>query len=219
MVVVLLDNPKINTMPDNNDAQVEEKETPTESSTEEKTSNEESTDGSEPAKTPAEDELGSGIKNYDQRFKDIYRDLKEAERKNKELESKINSVKEPEKPKEENKTNDFNTWDEVFEAFEKRQAIKAESRDKEIKSAMGKVEADIAKVKETFGDIDENAIWDYFEKNKTMNVFEAAMFVQNNTSNKESKSVSSKIGSSSKNSTGKPARSWHELHNTSLDDI
>jgi len=200
------------------DAIIEEKVTPTESSTEEKTSKEESTEGSEPAKTPAEDELGSGSSKYDERFSKIYGEKMRLEKENAELKSKEPPAKEPEAKVED----DFDpkTWNEVADYIEKRQVAKQKANASKVSLEMNRMNQDISKVKEKFPDVTEEQIWDYLEKNTSTNVFEAVLNIQaGSPSNKENKEISSKIGSGSKNTTGKSSMTYEEIHNTSLDDI
>jgi vacuolar-type H+-ATPase subunit I/STV1 len=211
MVLFLIENPKINIMLDTKVDAVEEKATLPESSPEEKISNETAPDGSEPEKTP-EEELGSGIKNYDERFKQIYREKKELERKNAELASKTNPVAELKSPE---------TWDEAADLIETRLKTKAEKEEQEREQTYKKINADFSAAKKTFPDLDEDKVFEYMANNKILNVFEAAtrMKADEHVSNEANKKVASKVGSSSANSSGKSPLTYAELHRVSLDDI
>ena len=213
-------------MPNENDAN-EEKETPADSSTEEKTSEETTSTVSEDDKTQKEEELGSGIDNYDSRFKQVYKNWKEEQRQRLELEEKLASK--PDEPKEEEGF-EPKTWDEVFtkveERLNKKQYSEEErlnkkqySEEERIKEVEKKITADIAQIKQVNPQLNEDEIWDYMVKNKITNVFEAYTKLSAKVDNKDNKQVASKIGSSSKNTSGKGTMSYDQLRKMSLDDI
>jgi hypothetical protein len=190
-------------MPESKDA-VLEKETPTESSPEEKTSKDTTSNSSEADKTQKEEELGSGISDYDKRFKEVYRLKMEAERRVKELESQVN------KPVEEVKTPD--NWDEAIDYIETKLTAKQQKQEQAAKALEEKINAEITEVKKIYPEIKDNDVWDYMVNKKITNVFEAATKLKaEKFSNEENKQVSSKIGSSSKNSEGKTERTYDEL--------
>lgn len=195
----------------NNDADNKEKATSADSSTDEKTDS----NVSEDDKTQ-DDELGSGIKNYDTRFKEIYRQKKELERENEELKTKVVEPADSE--------TDFNptSWDEVIEKVETRLSQKQTQKEKTIEAELSNVNKQIADLKELNPKLDEDKIWQYMEANKTLNVYEA--FIKTNkevgeTTPKDNKQVAGKIGSNTQNATSKPAMSYEELHRKGLDDI
>jgi predicted RNase H-like nuclease (RuvC/YqgF family) len=198
-----------------NDANIEEKETPQESSTETKTT---SSDDREVAKeskdSQTQEDLGSS--RFSDRFKQIYGEKKRLERENEELKAQI-------KPVEAEEKDDIPaTWDEAEEKlltkFEQRQAEKIKADEAKLEKFQKQLNRELSETKKVYKDIDEDKLWDYMAQNGITNVFEAAAKMQtvNNSGNKE---VSSKIGSGSKNTTEKPQMTYEQLHNTSLDDL
>jgi len=203
-------------MPNENDATIEEKPTPPESSPEEKSSNDENLNISEDEKTQ-EDELGSGIENYDKRFKQVYSKMKKKEREIEEMQKKLEK-----KDTTEEQSNFIpETWEQVFETFEQRQQQKLVAQTKKEKELEAQINGQIQEVKKLYKDLNDDEIWDYMAEQGVTNVYEAATKINaKKLDNKDNKSVSGKIGSTSKNaSAGKSELSYEQIHNISLDDI
>ena len=191
------------------DAKLEEKVTPPESSTEEKTSKEEP-NVSEDDKTQ-EDELGSGSEKFDQRFKEVYREKKELERRLAEKET----VTKPDEPEEEFEPK---TWNDVLTKVESDLLKKEEAKAAKLKEVEAQVTREINDLKRVDKSIDEDKLWNFMIENKINNVYEAYTKMGHTTTG-ENKSVSEKIGKGSQNSTGKSGLSYEQLHRMSLDDI
>jgi len=203
-------------MPDTNDATIEEKVTPSESSTEEKTSNESDSNVSEDEQTQDKEDLGSGIKSYDDRFRQIYKQMKNGQRKIEELETKQVT-----KPAEQKPTEEFspNTWDDVVEFVEKKQLAKSEIENKEIAKITQGLEKDMVEAKKLNLTTDEDKVWNYMAEKGIDNVFEAITKLNAEVNSSANKEVASKIGSRSQNVMGKSEISYEQLHNTSLEDL
>ena len=191
-------------MLEKNGAIEEEKPTPPESPAGEKTTPSVSED-----EQTQEEELNSGIENFDNRFKEVYRNWKEAERKLEGTKEVKPTPEEPEEPPA--------TMNELYEKVEKRLENKAQLKEKEISNAMTVVNRDIAYLKTVDPELDEEKLWEYMEKNKTLNVLEA--YTKGVSLNNESKKLANKIGSNEKNATGKAEMSYEQLRNTDWDDI
>jgi predicted RNase H-like nuclease (RuvC/YqgF family) len=196
-------------MQEGKDAVIEEKATPPVPSTEEKTSKETTPNASEGEKTQ-EEELGSGIENFDKRFKEVYREKKDLERQ----------LAETKKPAE-TEAKAPETWDEAVDFIEKRMTSKAETEQKQMVEIEKKMVTDFTETKKIYPELDEDKVWDYMAEHKLLNVFEAVtkMKAEEHVSNEANKNVASKIGSASANTSGKTSMTYAELHKTSLDDI
>ncbi|MFA5346337.1 MAG: hypothetical protein WC315_08720 [Candidatus Omnitrophota bacterium] len=196
-------------MPEVKDAVVEEKATPPVPSTEEKTSKETTPNASEGEKTQGE-ELGSGIENFDKRFKEVYREKKDLERQ----------LAETKKPAE-TEAKAPETWDEAVDFIEKRIVSKAETENKQMAEIEKKMVTDFTETKKIYPELDEEKVWDYMAEHKLLNVFEAVtkMKAEEHVSNEANKETASKIGSASANTSGKTSMTWAELHKTKLEDI
>jgi len=198
------------------DAIDKEKDTSADSSTEKQTSNDSTTNVSEDDETQDEEELGSGIENYDNRFKQLYREKKEIEREKAELESRLENNKSAEPESED----EFvpNTWNEVFEKLEQRLINKQETESERLAQVEQQINSDLQEVKKLYPDIDDDDMWDFMAENKIVNVYEAAAkFLKDNPNVNENKQVSAKMGS--KNTSGKAAVTYEQIHNKSLDDL
>lgn len=205
-------------MPEQIDA-TEEKGTPPDSSPEQKTSEDEPTDGSEPAKTPEEDDLGSGIKSYDERFKAIYKEKKDLERENEELKTSQEETTANPEPQ----TPDAwqpKSWEEVFDKFRSQIDTEYKAEDERVAAVETQINKDLAEAKKIYPDIDDDKIWDYMAENKIINVFEAVTKFKNQpASNEPNKQVSAKVGTGK--GVGKPGKEleYQDLHNTPLDEL
>ena len=171
--------------------------------------------GSEPAKTPAEEDLGSGIKTYDERFKKVYGQMKVLERENE-------TLKNTPKKDEPLASDDWQpkTWDEVLDKAEERILTKTQKEQQKMAEVSAKITADIAEAKKLYPDLSEDEVWDYMDKNKVLNVHEAVikMHIDKPPSNAKNKQTAAKIGAGTAGKTAKTI-SYAELHNKSLDDI
>ncbi len=193
----------------------EVKTTPPASPADEKNDKPEAPAGSEPAKTPENEDLGSGIKTYDERFKKVYGRMKDLEREN----ATLKTVPKKDEPPA---SDDWQpkTWDEVLDKAEERILTKTQKEQQKMAEVSAKIEADIAEAKKLYPDLSVDEVWDYMDKNKVLNVHEAVikMHIDKPPSNAKNKQTAAKIGAGTAGKSSK-GMSYEELHNKSLDDI